>query len=576
MTEPIYVPGGLTVPRPPPPPRDPPIVLSITPDRGDSAGGTSAQITGRNLRKARAVFIGGDAAEIIATTETTIDIVTRAHGIGSDLDVVVVTSGGAGTLEDAFSTDFSPTNITGLQWWLRADRGTTLTEVTGWDDQSGAGDANRNFVRENVNGPTFVASDPAFGDKPTLDFSSGNLSMVGAWSDAPVGQPFTIIIVGKDDALDAGHRPWIGDADVNEWYMATCPLTPDLTGPPHFISSASTPSPDDTELQSTTIDTGQPVVWMYEFSDPNSSTMRINSQATEVLIQRGGSGSADSGIAELGRLAIGWAFGTGVGLVGKIAEIIIVDGILGDAQRSSLLSYLGGRYAISVTGSPGAPIDDPSALPGLRLWLRADKGVTARVSHWADQSVAGDANRDAANATLNTQPRRVQTDPDFNDQPTLHLNSEFLDVVGLWSNAPVSQPYTLVVVGSDSVAGVENFLGAKSANAWYVTSEGGVYKSDVVTTLSGTTPDTTSPKILFFEYADPSSTIRVNAATPDVTGATNAPALPELEIGGNQQGQRPLTGVIAEVIAYRGVLSSQDRTSLLSYLGNRYGITVGP
>lgn len=472
----------------------------------------------------------------------------------------------------------APKKIPGLQLWLDANVGATLSTVTRWLDQSGNGDPNRNAVVANGLGALYVASDPEFNNQPMLTFTTGNLQLEGLWNDAPVNQPFTLFIVGRDIAV--GHPPWLGDADINQWYMATCALQPALDPPPHFVSSAVTPSPNDVELQSTTIDVGQPVVWCFEFNDPNSSTMRINSQTPEPTIQRGGSGSADTGIPTLGRLAIGWANGTGLGLdTGKIGAIVIYDGSLSDADRASVITYLGSVFGVGVAGTPGAAIANPRHVAGLRLWLDARYGVYANVTRWADQSDAHDPNRDVVcGSPGRPAPIRVPSDSKLNGQASmLFAGVEFFDMVGLWNNAPVEQPYTLIVVGYDSAAGNQNFIGQIDENNWYVSTYNGHYASSIgSTTLSGTSADSVTPKILYFEYNGANSTIRVNQETPQKIGPMDPGALPHLEIGGNTQGQAALLGAIGTALIYRGLLSDGDRIAIQSYLSNRYGPVIGP
>jgi len=478
--------------------------------------------------------------------------------------------------EEHPAPEFSPRDIPGLAWWLRADLGATLSTIVQWDDQSGAGDANRNFV-EIVNGGTIVPSDPDFGGQQTIQFLAQKMQQVGIWSNAPVNQPFTIMLIGKDDAPVGGHRPWIGDANINEWYAASLGLAPTFAGPPHFTATGPLPVPTDIELQSTTVDVGQPVFWVTEFNDPNSSTMRINSSLPEPTIQHGG-GTADTGIAQLTQLALAWAFGTGVSLVGTIAEIIIVRGILPQSVVNGVAAYVKNRYRLPIAG-PLAPPVNPAALPGLQLWLRGDLGVHGHVTHLADQSGSGDPNRDVENTgLLPTQPVRVPSDPNYNGQATLHFDgSQFLDMVGTWSGGPIPQPATLAVVGNDSAAAVQNFLGAKAANQWWLTAEAPTgYGSDVNLTLLGTTPDSAAPKILILEYNDPTSTISVNALTPENTGNTAAGPLPALELGGNTQGQRPLNGVEAEVLMWPRILTPTEKVELATYLARRYHMIFGP
>jgi len=149
---------------------------------------------------------------------------------------------------------------------------------------------------------------------------------------------------------------------------------------------------------------------------------------------------------------------------------------------------------------------------------------------------------------------------------------------GTWSNAPITQPYTMIVVGSDSGSGTNVFLGDYNGDNWYLTGYGGFYGASVGATLLGTTPDSTSLKVIMIEANDPNSTIRVNDLTAEVTGSAGFGNLPQFQVGGaDLGGAGPLLGDIFEVIVYRGLLSSTNRSALIKgYLASRYGITVGP
>jgi hypothetical protein len=469
---------------------------------------------------------------------------------------------------------FSPASIPGLSWWLRGDLGVTLTSLVQWNDQSGSGDPNRNAVETTTDGGTVTPNDPDFGGQQTIHFDAiigQTLQLAGLWNDAPVNQPFWLMVIGKDDALPA-HRPWIGDTTQNEWYQATYGVPPGFIGVPRFGSSAPNPVPTDIELYTVAEDVQQPVIFMTQFNDPDSSTIRLNSTTPSPVTQRGGVGIADTGIPQLGRLAIGWSFGTGNSLQGTIAEIIIGDGVLTPELAASLVAYASQRYNIPVTGPSATPLSSPRAIPGLRLWLRADLGVIAHVTRWADQSGSG---RDVTNAgLLSSQPTRVPADPNYNGQNTLHFTNQFLDEP---NRAPNAQPRTLIVVGNDGHVGVENFVGAKAANQWWMTTEGGLYGIDVALAFDGTTPDSTTPKILYWVYNDPTTKLRVSALTPERTGNSFAGALPAFEIGGNTQGQRPLNGgAVAEVIELNRELTTAETVKISAYLSARYAIPVGP
>lgn len=476
---------------------------------------------------------------------------------------------------------FSPLDLPGLEQWLRADLGVTVQNVSEWDDQSGANDPNRNFVATVVaNQPTVNVSDPLYNDQATIDFASADVQvmfMSGLWSNAPISQPFTLVVVGNDDAIFNAHRPWVGDSNVNQWYMASFPNP--LTAPtvPFFGSSEGTGI--GTNLITTTVDAGQRVIYMSEFNDP-SSTIRINEQSAEPLTQAGGGPPFSTDETVLGQLTLGGAFGTANTFNGKIAELVAFRGLLSPANKSSLLTYLSSRYDISVTGTPGTVIASPAALPGLQLWLRADMGVHASVVQWADQSGAGDPNRNVEQAVAVHQPILNQNDPAYNGQASISFSQspfQFLLMAGLWSNAPITQPYTVIVVGNDGDSGSQVFVGDAGADNWYVTADAGFYGASVSVTLLGTTPDSITPKILMLEYNDPNSTIRVSEETVEATGNIGAGDLPQLEIGGAFGGAAsPLSGKIVEFIVVRGLLSATDRVKTLTYLRSRYAISVGP
>lgn len=228
--------------------------------------------------------------------------------------------------------------------------------------------------------------------------------------------------------------------------------------------------------------------------------------------------------------------------------------------------------------APVPPTPVPLTIPGLLWWLRGDLGVapaTGNAAVWADQSGSGDPNRDVIQFSAPAQPTIVPSSAPFNGQQVLSFTtqgSQTMAMRGLWSVAPVVQPYTLIVVGSDAASGSEIFLKQDGANNWYVAALSGVYGSSVGVNFLGTTADSTTPKILYMEYDDPAaSTIRVSEATPEATGNAAAGDLPQMDVSGTN-----LTGIIAEVLGYSRLLTLLERTSLLSYLSTRYAIPVGP
>lgn len=476
--------------------------------------------------------------------------------------------------------------------WVRSDLGITLHQVSVWADQSGASDPNRNWVAS-VQRPTLITASPAFNNQPVinLDVAGPNqlMTQAGLWNDAPIDSPFTMIVVGKDDAQIGAdkHRPWIGDANVNQWYQATFPNTSISSVTPAFGSSTGVTGVSDVTMNSTTFDTGAPVIFMSEFND-NSSTIRINEDIAEATQDWGTvAAPGKTGITTLGQLALGWAFGTGVSLQGQIAEVIVIFGLLTTAHRRGLLAYLQQRYAISVANlpegiTPLSPADLKTLGVNVGLWTRADMGITASVSMWADQSGADDSRRNLRQPLVTAQPFLIPSAPLGNGRPALQFTLSpfsWLAMAGLWDGSLTSQPYTMIVVASDGASGSQTFLGDLNGNNWYVTATSSKYGASVGLTLVGTTPDSTSLKVLVLEANDPSnSTIRVNGLTPEISGDARFGALPELEVGGAAGGSSsPLAGYFFELIVYKGILSEADLSKVIkSYLGPLYGLSISP
>ena len=225
----------------------------------------------------------------------------------------------------------------------------------------------------------------------------------------------------------------------------------------------------------------------------------------------------------------------------------------------------------------------PTQLPTLRLWIRSDLQVTSvagAVAAWADQSGAGDVNRNFVQANAVHQPTYSASDPSFNNHPSVTFaltpNTLFMDMVGNWSGGNLPQPFTMIVVGSDAGSGSEVFFGQTGANNWNVCATAGFYGASVGTNLLGTTADSVTPKIIMIEASDPAnSTVRVNRLTAEVMGNGIFGTLPQMELGG-AQGGHCLVGKIVEVIVYGRLLSTNEKATLMSYLGSRYKITIGP
>ena len=93
-----------SAPPPPPPQPSPPVVTSITPVSGTTAGGTSVTISGSNFNSGASVTFGGAAAtNVSVVNSTTITVTTAAHTAGAVNVVVTNTNALSGTLTSGFT-----------------------------------------------------------------------------------------------------------------------------------------------------------------------------------------------------------------------------------------------------------------------------------------------------------------------------------------------------------------------------------------------------------------------------------------------------------------------------------------
>ncbi len=225
---------------------------------------------------------------------------------------------------------FKPTEITGLQWWLRADLGTTIaTGVSVWADQSGNADVNRNALQATGSKqPTLNVSDPAFNNRSTLSFASAsNQSLsTGAWS-VPLNQPCTIFICGSDDGtvtnqtylFNPGGVAYLictnnGGAGVDMYSGAFLNIPGGNTASPRAIG---------------TVFNGV------------SSAGYVNTHVAGVTGNAGPDGM-------VGPVDIGFD-NIGAWLNGKIAEIIAYNSALSASDAAKVLKYLGSRYGIPIS-----------------------------------------------------------------------------------------------------------------------------------------------------------------------------------------------------------------------------------
>jgi hypothetical protein len=221
----------------------------------------------------------------------------------------------------------------------------------------------------------------------------------------------------------------------------------------------------------------------------------------------------------------------------------------------------------------------PVPTNGLRMWLRADAGVTAdannQIAIWADQSSNGN------NVTqVNTANQPALVGNAMNGQPVVHFNgsSSYLTLPsGLNSNSAL--PVTLVVVtrSATSLQGLFDSAPNQANTFRFFSNYVELWSQSPCVTLA---PPSSGAITSVISQANGS-----NNRTLDVylngleqgggvkTGNNSPVAIINGQIGRINSGYY-YNGDIAEVLFYNRALSSDERVQVEAYLNTKYGVAV--
>ncbi len=240
-------------------------------------------------------------------------------------------SGGVWTPADA---------VAPLLAWYRADLGVTAAGglVSAVADQSGSGDANRNLAEASLK-PTLNASNAAYGNHPTFDFSGSQLPAVGAWSSPPT-RPITVLVIGNADA--SGLVPFLSCSSAGAFLLWRHGGAVDLRwqvnngGVPPGVKASGLINAPTAMMITDTGPSGAATLAMYlnDLSTPAPSA--TNTTLALTGIDRFDLGKANSGLSNL---------------TGSIAEACIWGGLHGAPDLAELKTYLNitRPYGIAVT-----------------------------------------------------------------------------------------------------------------------------------------------------------------------------------------------------------------------------------
>ena len=264
------------------------------------------------------------------------------------------------------AADTQPDALAGLAFWVRADTGVTTNaagRVIQWADQSGRAN---HAAAADAAAPELVAGEPGLHNRPTLRFNGTSQRMTVASRILTNGiEGCTIIAMAKatknENSTIVGIRTGLGNPFMQ--------LDTDNTGKPRFIvrdSAGTTANAVGPQARTNIwgmyagrLLKGAGTVWTNRlyFSSPISEAV--------ATADFGANTNLTSGDQYIGGLS--FAFWKG-----DIAEVIIYERALSEAELGGVLDYLAGRYKMSRAAPPVNALVDIS---GLKVWLRSDACV---------------------------------------------------------------------------------------------------------------------------------------------------------------------------------------------------------
>jgi len=470
--------------------------------------------------------------------------------------------------------------------------------VVAWEDKSGV--LPTPFVPFGAyGGPSYIASDPAFGGRAVLDFS--DTSVLFADPSAAWTSSHTVFIVFKQKASPVGDKTTLFTNGIG--------ITNTTSMDDHFrIGSDSIGATVDNFVYHTSSGTGTAPVYtdniygLQADAVSNTSIYSVTTSASDVTtyvngVQTstgtwGGTGNTfDKYLLNINR-------DTTVVNEVYIAEIIVYQEALSQAQMRRVHDYLDCKYLNTTTvASPGGI--EPCYLS---LWLKADAGVTTNgfgnLTDWEDQ---GQFDFDGT-TTGSQRPYFLESDNNYNPAFEFNGSDERID---LGSSSPSDE---MTLGTSDfsfyAVASTVGPDGTLFADNQCLVENGYKIQYDNATSswefegLTFTSPpaiaDSTNVKT--GNTSTPYSLIRIQRQGNSCTALTNEGGLAtgssttsllfspnngaaterwigrQFSCGGS--GSNYFEGNMSEIIIVRSGLSAAEDAKIQSYLGLKYGLTV--
>jgi len=233
---------------------------------------------------------------------------------------------------------FSPTDLSGLSLWVKADAGVTLSgsNVTAWADQSGNGN---NVIANTGEEPTFVSS--FLNNKPAIQFNgAGQIVEIADSNSLDFINTSAFIVLKYLGQGTANNILYIKNADAGSPAdQAMYGLVATNNGNVSFSQNVGGWNDHRTQID---IRDSIPRILSMTYDGINQNVYSNGSFSNTFNI--GGSIATSTGLLQIG--GYNKSFDSAEYFYGQIAEIIMYNRAVTGTERQQVESYLNTKYAI--------------------------------------------------------------------------------------------------------------------------------------------------------------------------------------------------------------------------------------
>ena len=247
----------------------------------------------------------------------------------------------------AAAADFVPTEVAGLEFWIDAgDTSTLFTDTSGTTGVASDGDAIARIEDLSGNGYHVTQGSAVYqpqykesiqNGRSVARFSSDHLTSGSNFSITGSSARTIFVVASKDVATNSIYVSWGTAGNAQDAYSVTQEYGVRISGGNKLFAVAGSTSVFTvaTFLQSTSTLAG--LTFFHNGSSESSTssggtTSTLNTSATSIVVGGWVPSSPTTNPADA-----------------DIAEILIYDSALGTSDREAVETYLGGKWAISIT-----------------------------------------------------------------------------------------------------------------------------------------------------------------------------------------------------------------------------------